>query len=76
MSITIDSLLAALRESGFEERGGVWTRQEEEYSLTVSGQEEATPSGTLRTMTVRVLLGETVMAELPVARYAPGEAEQ
>ena len=66
---------AALRESGFEERGGVWTRQEE-YSLSVSGQEEATPSGTLRTMTVRVLLGETVMAELPVARYAPGEAEQ
>ena len=67
---------AALRESGFEERGGVWTRQEDEYSLSVSGQEEATPSGTLRTMTVRVLLGETVMAELPVARYAPGEAEQ
>lgn len=66
---------AALRESGFEECGGVWTRQEE-YSLSVSGQEEATPSGTLRTMTVRVLLGETVMAELPVARYAPGEAEQ
>ena len=67
---------AALREGGFEERGGVWTRQEEEYSLTVSGQEEETPSGMLRTMTVRVLLGETVMAELPAARYAPGEAKQ
>ena len=67
---------AALRESGFEERGGVWTRQEKEYSLTVSGQEEAMPAGMLCTMTVRVLLGEAVMAELPVARYAPEEAEQ
>ena len=66
----------ALRESGFEERGGVWTRQEAEYSLTVSGPEEAMPAGMLRTMPVRVLLRETVMAELPVARYAPEEAEQ
>ena len=66
----------ALRESGFEERGGVWMRQEEEYSLTVSGQEEEMSSGTLRTLTVRVLLGETVVAELPAARYTPGEAEQ
>ena len=67
---------AALRESGFEECGGVWTRQEEEYSLSVSGQDEAMPAGMLRTMTVRVLLEETLMAELPVARYAPEEAEQ
>ena len=67
---------AALRESGFEERGGVWTRHDEEYSLTVSGQEEEMSSGTLRTLTVRVLLGETVVAELPAARYTPGEAEQ
>ena len=65
---------AALQESGFIEQDGVWTWQGEDYSLQVSGQEEEMPSGTLRTLLVRVLLEETVVAELPVARYAPGEA--
>ena len=52
----------------------MWTWKGEDYSLQVSGQEEKMSSGTLRTLLVRVLLEETVVAELPVARYAPGEA--
>lgn len=64
---------AALKALGYEENDGVWTWQEEDYCLTVSLDREEMPSGMLHTLLVRVLSSDKVIAELPAARYVPGE---
>ena len=65
---------AQLEALGFEETGAVWTRQAGDYRIEVELGAEKAPAGVLHTALVRMLRNESELAQLPVARYVPGEA--
>ena len=65
---------AQLEALGFEDTGAVWTRQAGDYRIEVELGAEKAPAGVLHTALVRMLRNESELAQLPVARYVPGEA--
>ena len=64
---------AQLAALGFEETGAVWTKQDGDYRIEVELGAEEAPAGVLHTALVRMLRNESELAQLPVARYVPGE---
>ena len=65
---------AGLAENGFEKTGDGWELKEDDYTLRLSAEEEATEAGTLRTtrFTAEQANG-TLLFELPTVKYIPGE---
>lgn len=64
---------AALKALGFSETDGVWTLEEDEYTLKVTQQEEAAEAGILRTFTVSATGDGADLFSLPSTRYVPKE---
>lgn len=64
---------AELEARGFAREDGLWRREDESWTLEVEPNEESAPAGTLWTARIRALRGETVIVDLPCARYLPGE---
>ena len=64
---------AVLTGLGFCETDGVWTLEEAEYTLTVTGKEEDTEAGVLRTFTVSATGDGKELFSLPSTRYLPKE---
>ena len=64
---------AALEALGFIEADGVWTLEEDEYTLKVTQQEEAAEAGILRTFTVSATGDGADLFSLPSTRYVPKE---
>ena len=64
---------AALKALGFSEADGVWTLEEDEYTLKVTQQEEAAEAGVLRTFTVSATGDGADLFSLPSTRYIPKE---
>lgn len=63
-----------LRADGFAQETGVWYLDEAAWRVEVTVTREQTPAGILTGAQVCVRGQDTVLAELPVARYTPGEA--
>ena len=64
---------AVLKALGFSEADGVWTLEEDEYTLKVTQQEEAAEAGVLRTFTVSATGDGADLFSLPSTRYIPKE---
>ena len=64
---------AVLKTLGFSEADGVWTLEEDEYTLKVTQQEEAAEAGVLRTFTVSATGDGADLFSLPSTRYIPKE---
>ena len=64
---------AVLKALGFSEADGVWTLEEDEYTLKVTQQEEAAEAGVLRTFTVSATGDGADLFSLPSTRYVPKE---
>ena len=62
-----------LADLGFENKDGIWSREDSLYRLQISRGEEKTAAGTLRTWTIQALQGEETLITLPSARYFPEE---
>jgi len=67
-----EGLLAA----GFEQDGDCWRCDRAEYDLEVRMETEETAAGTIRRWNIRALQDESVIAEIPGARYFPGGAAE
>ena len=64
---------AVLKALGFSEADGVWTLEEDEYTLKVTQQEEVAEAGVLRTFTVSATGDGADLFSLPSTRYVPKE---
>lgn len=64
---------SALADAGFTQLGDGWTRESEDFTLTVTLGEEATAAGVLRVTDVRAERDGTTMFDLPCSRYLPEE---
>ena len=69
----IDSPDTVLKNYGFTEKDGTWTRETEGYTLQVTDREEETEAGILRTYNVSGLEGDKTLLTLPSTRYIPKE---
>lgn len=64
---------AVLKALGFSEADGVWTLEEDEFTLKVTQEEEAAEAGVLRTFTVSATGDGADLFSLPSTRYVPKE---
>ena len=64
---------ALLKEYGFSEADGVWTLAKDEYTLTVTRQDEEAEAGTFRKFTVSGTGDGKDLFALPSTRYLPKE---
>ena len=62
-----------LAELGFTQENGIWTLEKDEYSLTVTGEEEAAEAGVLRKFTISATGDGKDLFSLPSTRYLPKE---
>ena len=63
-----------LEEAGFSMENGLWQQKTDEYRMEVELDVHAESAGELRTALIRVVCkDEKIIAELPSARYIPGE---
>ena len=60
---------AALEEMGFQSGDGVWTMDEAEYTVTVTGIENEGNPGEILRLQVQASEGGSPLVTLPVARY-------
>ncbi len=64
---------ALLQDYGFTRQDESWILEKEEYTLTVTGREEAAEAGTLRIFTIAGSGDGKDLFALPSARYLPKE---
>ena len=64
-----------MEAEGFKPAGEVWKLDAGEYIIEVEFAQEDAPAGKLDMAQLRALYGDKLLAELPWARYIPGEAE-
>lgn len=62
-----------LAELGFTQENKTWTLEKDEYTLTVTGEEEATETGVLRKYTISATGDGKDLFSLPSTRYLPKE---
>lgn len=58
---------------GFAQEGDAWTRESEDFTLTVTLAEEAMAAGTMRLFDVQAVRSGDTLFELPCSRYLPEE---
>ena len=64
-----------METEGFIPADAGWELDAGEYTIEVEFAQEEAPAGILNTAQLRALYGDRLLAELPWARYIPGEAE-
>lgn len=64
-----------METEGFIRLDAGWELDAGEYTIEVEFVQEEAPVGILNTARLRALYGDKILAELPWARYIPGEAE-
>ena len=64
-----------LAGAGFARDGENWSRENEEFTLSVTLSEEATAAGVMRVAQVRAERGGKAIFALPCSRYLPEEGE-
>ena len=64
-----------MEAEGFEPSDEGWRLEAGDYIIEVEFAQEEAPAGILNTAQLRALYGDKLLAELPWARYIPGEAE-
>ena len=62
-----------LAELGFTQENETWTLEKDEYTLTVTGEEEAAEAGVLRKYTISATGDGKDLFSLPSTRYLPKE---
>lgn len=62
-----------LAELGFTQENETWTLEKDEYTLTVTGEEEAAEAGILRKYTISAIGDGKDLFSLPSTRYLPKE---
>ena len=62
-----------LAELGFTQENETWTLEKDEYTLTVTGEEEAAEAGILRKYTISATGDGKDLFSLPSTRYLPKE---
>ncbi len=67
---------ALLREEGFLEEGGVWSRNGNGYTLEIRLGGRAAEAGELRDVAIRAMQEDRELISLPCVRYIPGEVAQ
>ena len=64
-----------MKARGFTPSDEGWELDAGDYTVEVKFAQEEAPAGTLNTALLRALYGDKLLAELPWARYVPGEAD-